>query len=115
MKIFTSKNIPPIKKMAEILKQEFSDKFSYELFGIGKEKSIIVEKSTFVGVQISRTKNEISIEGIHPSVPASFISSVLAYFMSSGHPINLWFPGLYDSPWKKFEKEVGSFLNQKYN
>ena len=77
MKILTAKIPPSTKELAEILKQEFSDHYSYKQLGLGEEKNIIVQKSTFVGVQISKSGNEIT--------------------------------------WRKLEKEIGVFLQHKYN
>ena len=107
MKILTSKTPPSIKEMTEVLKQEFSDRYSYKLFSFGKEKSIIVGKTTFIGAQISRSGNEITIEGVWPSIPAILLSFFLQ--LSTG------FSTESRSQWTKFEKEIGLFLTRKYN
>ena len=107
MKIIVSKPPPPNNELIEILKQEFSDRYNYKLFGIGKEKNIIVQKSTFVGAQISKTGNEFLIEGIHPSVTASLTALLLQVLA------NL-FILFQPSPYRELEKKVAIFLKHKY-
>lgn len=108
MKIITSKMTPSTKEMAGILKREFSDRYSYKLFGLSNDKSIIVWKSTFVGTQISKRENEITIEGIYPSITTSYFSVLTNIILGGGIP-------LFHSSWRKLEKEIGAFLKQKYN
>lgn len=104
MKILTTKTPPSTKEIAEILKREFSDHYSYKQFGLGEEKSIIVRKSTFVGAQISKSGNEITIEGVQPSITAVLFSFILQLFT-----------GFSTSSSRKLEKEVCLFLQHKYN
>lgn len=108
MKITTTKDTPSIKELLEILKQEFSDKYSYKLYGFGDEKSIIVQKSFFVGAQISKSKNEFTIDGIPPSALSSLISILLQQLA------NL-FIMFSPSKYKRLEKELSIFINQKFN
>lgn len=108
MKILTGKATPPVNELAEVLQHEFCNQYSYRLFGIGKEKTIIVGKSTFVGAQISKSGNEITIEGIQPSIPAVIFSFFLQLFAGLGAPLTR-------KPWQNFEREVGVFLQHKYN
>jgi len=107
MKIIVSKPPPPNNVLFEIFKKEFSDKYTYRLFGIGKKKSIIVQKSTFVGAQISKKGNEFIIDGVHPSVTASLIALLLQVLA------NL-FLLFQPSPYRELEKEIAVFLKQKY-
>jgi len=104
MKVLTSKTPPTTKELLDILESEFSDQYTYKLFGLGEEKSIIVRKSTFIGAQISKSVNEITIEGIQPSIPAVLFSFILQLIT-----------GFSTSSSRKLEKEIGFFLNQKYN
>lgn len=108
MRVYASKTLPSAQELAEILKQEFSTHCSYELFGIGKEKSIIVQKSTFVGVQISKSDNELTIVEMCPFI-ASWLLSILT--QCAANLFMLFFP----APYKKLEREVSSFLQQRYN
>ena len=104
MKILTSKTPPSTKELAEILKREFSDHYSYKQLSLGEEKNIIVRKSTFVGAQISKSGNEITIEGIQPSIPAVLFSFILQLITGFSTPSS-----------RKLEKEIGFFLQHKYN
>lgn len=108
MKIITSKEIPSSKELLQILKEEFRNEYSYELYGIGGEKSIIVRKSFFVGAQISKGRNEITVDGIAPSALASLISILLQLLANL---YILFTPSKY----KKLEKELSVFLNNKFN
>ena len=108
MKILASKALPSANDLVDILKTEFSDKYSYELFGLGPNKSILMKKTFFVGAQISINGNNISIDGIPPSVSASFISIVLQVFANLFIVFALM-------PYRKLEKEIATFLNNRYN
>lgn len=108
MNLLTSKTPPSANELIEILKREFSDQYTYQIFGIGNEKSILVKKSFFVGAQISKRENEFTIDGIHPSVSSSLIALLLQVL---GNLYILFSP----SPYRKFEKEIGLFLKRKYN
>ena len=107
MKVIVSKPPPPNNELIKTLKQEFSDQYTYKLFGIGKEKSVIVQKSTFVGAQISKTGNEFSIDGIHPSVTASLTALLLQVLA------NL-FILFQPSPFRELERKIAVFLKHKY-
>lgn len=93
-----------------VLKKEFSSEYSYEIFGLGPEKSIIVRKSVFVGAQISVGAESISIQGLIPS-KASW-PLVLLDVLSSGGPLVA--SVFFGSSWKKLEKEIALFLHKQY-
>ncbi len=42
MKIQASKELPSITELVEILQKEFKDKYSCKLFGLGKDKTIML-------------------------------------------------------------------------
>lgn len=107
MNVIVSKPPPPNNELIEILKQEFSDQYTYKQFGIGKEKSIIVQKSTFVGAQISKTGNEFLIDGIYPSVIAS-LTALLLQVLANLYAL------FQPSPYRELEKEIAVFLKHKY-
>ena len=109
MRIFTLQTTPSTQELAKTLKQEFSDQYSYDLFGLDKEKSIIVSKSIFVGVQISKKNNEITLQGMPASVPTWLL--YLADIITTGGIVSL----IFRSSWIKFENEIRSFLMKKYN
>ena len=109
MKILNLKNVPSVTELSEILKREFSGDYSYKFFGLDREKSIMVGKSLFVGVQISKRENEITVQGIHsPSASSSFFS-FLDLLGTGGALI-----GIFGSSVKKLEKEITLFLKNKY-
>lgn len=111
MRISTSKKPPSTRELAEILKREFSGRYSYKLSGLGSDKVIVVRKSTFVGAQISQTGNDITIEGtFHPSSAASFL-----YFFDCLITEGALMAVSLGSKCKKFEKEIAVFLHRKYN
>ncbi|MEO9803804.1 MAG: hypothetical protein ABJF04_11175 [Reichenbachiella sp.] len=108
MKISALKNTPSAKELLKILKGE-APKYSSQLFGLGSDKTVIVRKSTFVGVQISKRENEISVDGTHPFVLTSVLSSIL---MSAG--LSYLIEAIFYKEWKKLEAEIGDLLKLKY-
>jgi hypothetical protein len=115
MQIVTSKTLPSALELVEVLKHEFSSHYSYKLFGLG-QKSIIVGKSALVGAQISINKNQITIQATPPTVIGGMLASLgsteLGVFL-----IPLFFGKgmLLTSKRNQIEKELGLFLNHKYN
>ena len=110
MKILTSIMTPPPHELVGVLQREFSNHYSYKLFGLGAEKSIIISKSTFVGAQISKRENEITIEGTIPSITTGYF----ILFLGLIGPDAL-LALLYGSQGRKLIKEIGVFLKKKYN
>jgi hypothetical protein len=108
MKVYASKQLPSSHELARILKEEFAPQYSYKLFGIGKVKSIMVQKSHLVGVQISKNNNEFTIVEMCPSV-STWLLSILA--LCAANLFIIFSPASY----KKLEKDVSSFLHRKYN
>ena len=114
MRIQVSKRLPPLKELVRIFKQEFSNHCSYVLFGVG-EKSILVGRSTLVGVQISVRENEVSITSSPPSLFAGILQTLgltelviflFPVFFREGLPL--------PSKYVELEKEIGTFLLRKY-
>jgi len=96
-----------MRVLAGILQKEFSGRYSFKIFSRRNERSIIVRKSTFVGAQISKSENEITIEFVQPSIPAVVFAFLLIF-------VGLYAP-LSPFAGKKLEKEMALFLYQKYN
>jgi hypothetical protein len=115
MRIHLSKPLPPASELAEVLRQEFSDRYAYQLFGLGNAKTIIVGKTTWIGAQISVRENEISIQGTPPSVLAGLLSFL--GLTELGVCLVLFMGKFWNIPsqWRQFEKEIGLFLKQKYS
>jgi hypothetical protein len=115
MQIVTSKTLPSIPELVEVLKQEFSNDYSYKLFGVG-QKSIMVGKSALVGAQISIRENEMVIQATPPSIIGGIVAALggteLGVFLL---PIFFRKGMLLPSQRSEVEKEIGIFLKQKYN
>jgi hypothetical protein len=78
--------------------------YSFKLFGF-KDESIPIGKSPFVGVQISKRENDITVLGSPPTVLAGlpvFLLSLLGFSYCT-------------SEFKKLEKDVASFLHREFN
>lgn len=112
MKISTSKNLPSATELIEILKQEFSGSHSYRLIGLGKDKTILVGASTFVGAQISIGENEITVQGVPPCLPAAYFVSFLAITEFAFFLIALMST---TSKLKLLEKDVAIFLKNRFH
>lgn len=110
MKTFTLKSCPSTEDLVGILRREFSNQYAYQLFGIGKEKSIIVKQSTFVGAQISKIENDITVGSVPPSIPTSLIYG-LDTLVTGGAVMK----AIFHTPWVKLERDIIAFLRQKYN
>jgi hypothetical protein len=115
MQITTTKPLPSMAELVEILKREFSSHYSYKLFGLGR-KSMIIGKSILIGAQISIRDNQITIQATPPSVVGGILSVfastelavfVLPLFFLQGLPLF--------SQKSEFEKEIATYLNHKYN
>jgi hypothetical protein len=114
MKIQTSKNLPAAAELIEILKQEFSDGYSYTLFGLGKHKTVLVGESTFIGAQISIGENEMTIQGAPPSLPAAYFVSFFA-ITEFAFFLFAWLGLSSGSKMRRLEKDLAVFLKNKFN
>jgi hypothetical protein len=113
MKVYASKTLPSTQELVRILNQEFSGRYSCRLFGLGKEKTIMVRASTFVGTQISIHGNEITVQGTPPSIPAGYILTFIG--LTELVLVLVALLGLGSgSSFKKLEKEIAVFLYQQY-
>ena len=114
MIIPTSRKTPQLQELSKVLTEEFSDQYSYKLFGLGSEKSIVVRKSMLVGVQITPRENEIRVDGTIPSVAISFFSALIAFALSTLGIIRSasFIPLL---PSRNLENEIADFLKRKYD
>jgi hypothetical protein len=111
MKVSVSKTAPSGKELAEILNREFSNRYSYELFGLGDEKSVIVQKSAFVGVQISKRQNEFDILITPPSITSGYLLVGVSFVPG----LDLVLGWALRPQFLKLEREIAGFLNQRYN
>ncbi|MCF0052398.1 hypothetical protein LXM25_20180 [Dyadobacter sp. LJ53] len=105
MRVFQVEQNPSSEEIARSLEQGFSSKYSYSFFGLGENKTVIVRKSEFVGAQISRSGNQITVHAQSPSVLLSFLDPLIG--------VNLM-GSLFQSPLKKLEADLVAFLRNKY-
>lgn len=111
MKVSVSKTAPSGKELAEILNREFSSRYSYELFGLGDEKSVIVQKSAFVGAQISKRQNEFDILITPPTIASGYLLAGVSFVPG----LDIILSWALRPQFQKLEKEIAVFLNLKYN
>lgn len=102
-----TRTTPKPKELIRVLKQDFSDQYSYKLFGLGPQPTVIVSKSWFTGAQITIQKDEIRVEETVPSVVIAFLSTLLMYALGFGVPYGSWR--------EKLQKQLAIFLKRKYN
>lgn len=107
MKVFTIEQDPSADEIAQALEQEFSSKYTYSFFGIGKDKTIIVRKSEFVGAQISKSANQMTVHAQSPNLLLSVLNPLLTGIDLIGTA--------FQSPLKKLETDLVIFLKNKYS
>lgn len=112
MQYLTLKAAPPTKELIEVFKRDFSKEYAYKLFGLGKNKSIIVRKSPFVGVQVSKEGDNISIQRVLPSVKTTTLGFFDFVFLDGA--LDFFFGWHYAPKSKKVEKEIAGFIKDKY-
>ena len=100
-------NAPNAQDLIRILEVEFSGQYSYKIFGLGSQPTVIVSKSWFSGAQITIQKDGINLEEVVPSVPLALLSSFFMYFIGFAVPFGSWK--------EKLSKRLGNFLSQKFN
>lgn len=114
MRISISKTAPSTEAMVDALKREFDGNYSFELFGVGREKTIMARHSEFHGVQITTYQNEIDIQATPPSLASGYFLAFLEV-TGIGALVAMLFGywGLRSS-YRKLEKEIAAFLKRKY-
>ncbi|MFT4738123.1 MAG: hypothetical protein ACJAZM_002786 [Cyclobacteriaceae bacterium] len=104
MIVHTTCELPRLNELIQVLKDKFSNAYSFKIFGFGSQKTILVKKSIMVGAQITLHGNEILVDGSFPNIVTSSVMTLLSY--STIAPFEQWF---------EVEKEIGSFLRNQYN
>ena len=115
MKIPLKSKSPTIPELIDTLNNEREARLSYEKFGMGVGKTVVVKKSFCVGAEITCDKQSITVERLIPSIGVSMISNFFT-FLISGIAAPLWRLGdlFGGSDWQKFEKEITQILYKKY-
>ncbi|MEQ9301232.1 MAG: hypothetical protein RIF33_21830 [Cyclobacteriaceae bacterium] len=106
MIISTSKHLPKLSDLYRILKAEFPAKRVRLQQGLGSTKTIVVRKSSFVGVQITAQNDQLRVDGTFPSIFTSIIATVALWSTGFSSP--------FDRSRMKFEREVSSLLSKKF-
>jgi len=106
MKVITINQDPSPEQIAGVLEQEFSSKYSYRFFGLGNNRSIVVRKSEFVGAQISKSGNQITVHAMSPNLLLSFLDPFLTGINVIG--------SVFKHPLKDLETDLVTFLKNKY-
>ncbi|KEO71804.1 hypothetical protein EL17_21730 [Anditalea andensis] len=97
--ILKAEHLPDINQLLLTLKGQFPYYKVYQ-FNSNPLKSIIVQKSTIIGAQLTLRGNEIMVDACCPNI---FISSLLG-------ALSAIFP-----PYINFEMKITDFLKNKYN
>lgn len=108
------KNTPSSAELLCFLEKVLPSEYSSKLFGLGK-KSIIVQKSTFLGVQITVGKNEISLMGSAPTFGGGMLSGLAMTELAIVILPIFWLTGASPAKFRKLEKEVAILIKEKYN
>jgi hypothetical protein len=108
MRIEIKRPLPSNEQLIDLLKQRFSDGYSYRLFGLGNKKTVLIKKSPFVGAQVSIRENEVTVLGTPPSMlTGNFL------FLLSWIGVDVILGLLFRSQLKSIEFEVTRFLKDK--
>ncbi len=97
--IVQGSQLPQFSELIQILKTQFSGYSVYTL-GSKSQKSIIVQKSSFIGAQITVRDQEINVDACCPNL---FVSAIIGF-------INTIF-----TPYAKFEMRIANFLKVRYS
>jgi hypothetical protein len=112
MIISTARKIPGPRELSQILKKELSSEYSYKIFGFGSGRSVIVQKSSLVGAQVTVRKDEIDVSGIFPSILTSFFFTLLGYISNYRSPP--YTRSAWRTSWRNLENELADYLKCKY-
>lgn len=108
MKNTANNSIPSNKELIQKINNSMPG-VSARLFGLGGSKTILVKKSTFVGLQLTRKNKGFEIECSLPSYLSLVVSGILQL---DGIFYLLEF--LFFSGSKKLKSDMRNFLHQQY-
>lgn len=103
MIVQAKQELPNSNKLIQELKKEFSAPYSFKIFNLGSQDSILVRKSAWVAAQITIRGNEIRIDGSFPNIITSSLMTLLS--QSTIAPVDKWV---------ELEKKIASFFSRKY-
>jgi hypothetical protein len=115
MKIPISSNLPPADELVQILNDQFAPRYSFRLFGLGKEKTIMARKSGLIGVQISFADKQANFQATTPSIAGSALSFMMLTEFAALLilPLLILSEGFKKDPYKEMAKEIALFLRDK--
>lgn len=73
--IIKVKSTPTNEELISVLREKLPGEYNVREFGLGK-KTVMIKKSTLVGVQITVRGNEISVHESRPSIAGGILSSL---------------------------------------
>lgn len=116
MKISVSGSLPPSSELVSVLNDAFAPRYSFRVFGIGAEKTIMAQKSFLVGLQVSVTDNQIHFQRTAPTIASSLFSFMMLteLVVLLILPLLIIFEGFKRDPYKEMAKEIGFFLKKAY-
>lgn len=108
---------PPTDELVQVLNDKFNPRYSFELFGLGENKTIMARKSTLVGLQISNRDKEMYFQRTAPTIAGSAFSFMMLTELAIVFiiPLLIIFKGFTKDPYKEMAKEIGFFLKEKYS
>lgn len=80
------------------------------LLGLEPRGSVVVKKSTLIGVQLTPIGSELVFDRVFTSLGSTFFTFIIGIMGILHIPGS---PTLVDS-WRRLEKEMGVFLKKKY-
>lgn len=116
MKISIAGQLPPPDQLSNALNNAFAPRYTFRTFGLGKNKSVMARKSTFVGLQLSVVGNEIDLQPTAPTIAGSALSFMMLTELVAILiiPTLFIFKGFTKDPYKEMAREIGLFLKAEY-
>ena len=116
MKISIAHNRPSSDELVQVLNRKFGPRYSFRLFGLGENKTIMARKSAAVGVQLSFYDDQLILQRTAPSIAGSVLTFMmlteLVVFLII--PLLILFEGFRKDPYKEMAQEIGFFLKEMY-
>ena len=83
MKIAVFPPVPPLADLVQVLNDAFGPTYSFRIFGMGKNKTIMARKSALVGLQLSVDGNEIHFQPTPPTATGSALGFMMLTELAS--------------------------------
>lgn len=107
MEVIATRQNPSMNEIVEYLGKNFNDKCSYSRYGLNDNKSLIISKSIFLGAQVWKAGETITVQIVIPNPLLGFLDTLL---------LGSSFIHLFLSEERnKLEKELVRLLRNKYS